>query len=142
MTSSGGFRMVHRVEFAQTDMAGIVHFAEYLRFMEVTEHAFFRSLGFSIAMADSHGVGWPRVHVSCDYSAPLRFEDEFEVELRVIEKKEKSLTYGFTFRKLKPAEEVARGRITAVCVAKGADGKMKSVPIPDDVARAIEVSKP
>ena len=42
------FKMIHRVEFADTDMAGIIHFASYFRYMEVTEHAFFRSLGFSI----------------------------------------------------------------------------------------------
>jgi YbgC/YbaW family acyl-CoA thioester hydrolase len=42
--------MIHRVEFTDTDMAGIVHFSSFFRYMEVTEHAFFRSLGFSIVM--------------------------------------------------------------------------------------------
>ena len=39
------FTMQRRVEFAETDMAGILHFSNYFRFMESVEHAFFRSLG-------------------------------------------------------------------------------------------------
>jgi YbgC/YbaW family acyl-CoA thioester hydrolase len=135
------FKMTHRVEFAETDMAGLVHFANYLRYMEVTEHAFFRTLGLSIAMEQKHGVGWPRVHASCDYLAPLRFEDEVEVTLKVREKKEKALTYDFLFRRVKPepAVDVARGRITTVCVSREG-GQMKAVPIPDFLARQIEVA--
>jgi YbgC/YbaW family acyl-CoA thioester hydrolase len=137
------FRMTHRVEFADTDMAGMAHFSSYFRYMEVTEHAFIRSLGFSIDMGPRFKVGWPRVHVECDYGAPLRFEDEVEVHLRVREKREKSLTYDFTFRRVRPepAAEVARGSITTVCVARDAEGRMKAVPIPEEVARMIEVAR-
>src|SRR5687767_588110 len=101
------FRMTQRVGFSDTDMAGIVHFANFFRYMEVTEHAFFRSLGFSIDMnLDGRKFGWPRVHAECDYQQPLRFEDQFEVQLLVREKKSKSLAYDFHFRKLTEGEPV------------------------------------
>jgi YbgC/YbaW family acyl-CoA thioester hydrolase len=136
--------MIHRVEFADTDMAGIVHFASYFRYMEVTEHAFFRSLGFSIhTRTPEFQVGWPRVHVSCDYSRPVRFEDEVEVHLLVREKRKKSLTYEFIFRQVNgtPGLEVARGTLTAVCVALDPQtNQIKAVPIPDAIARQIEVA--
>lgn len=138
------FKMTHRVEFADTDMAGIIHFASYFRYMEVTEHAFFRSLGFSINTRTAEfQVGWPRVHVSCDFKRPLRFEDEVEVHLRVREKREKSLTYEFIFRQVNDASgtEVARGTLTAVCVARDPEtDQMRAVPIPDAVARQIDVA--
>jgi acyl-CoA thioester hydrolase len=138
------FKMTHRVEFADTDMAGIIHFASYFRYMEVTEHAFFRSLGFSInTRTPEFEVGWPRVHVSCDYTRPLRFEDEVEVHLRVREKREKSLTYDFTFRKVNgvPSIEVARGSLTVVCVAVDPKtDQMKAVSIPEPIARQIEAA--
>src|SRR5438552_3221868 len=138
------FKMTHRVEFADTDMAGIIHFASYFRYMEVTEHAFFRSLGFSInTRAPEFHVGWPRVRVSCDFKRPLRFEDEVEVHLRVREKREKSLTYDFVFRQVNgaPAVEVARGSVTVVCVAGDPQtDQMKAVPIPEAIARQIEVA--
>lgn len=136
------FKMTHRVEFADTDMAGLIHFASHFRYMEVTEHAFFRSLGFSVMMWDQFKVGWPRVRVECDYKDRLRFEDEVEVHLRVREKKERALTYDFIFTRVKPEPraEVARGSITTVCVTRDGSGAMKSVPIPEPVARMIEVA--
>ena len=55
------YKMTHRVEFADTDMAGIIHFASFFRYMEVTEHALFRSIGLSINMdVDGRRIGWPR----------------------------------------------------------------------------------
>lgn len=136
------FRTTFRIEFADIDMAGLLHFSRYLRLMEMTEHAFFRSLGYSIWMAERFKVGWPRVHAECDYKAPLRFEDEVEVHLVVRQKGEKSLTYDFVFRRVKPAPavEVARGSMTAACVSRDGSGVMKAVPIPEEVARMIEVA--
>src|ERR1041385_4891664 len=125
------YKRVYRVEFADTDMAGIVHFANFFRYMEATEHAFIRSLGFSIHMQiGDHTYGWPRVRAVCEYRSPLRFEDEVEIHLQVREKKSKSLTYDFVFRKLN-GEEVANGSLTVVCVTMDPQtGKMKATPIP------------
>lgn len=139
------FRVIKRVEFADTDMAGIMHFANFFRFMEETEHAFFRFLGFSIhSTFDGVKVGWPRVHASCDFYKPLYCEDEVEIELRVCEKKEKSLTYEFIFRRLvddEVGEEVARGRSTVVCIRFGAGGKIQgAIPIPPAIADKIQVA--
>lgn len=137
---NAGFAMIHRVEFVDTDAAGIAHFSSCFRYMEVTEHAFFRSLGFSIDMSETHKVGWPRVRVECDYRGPLKFEDEVEVRLRVGDLKEKSVRYDFTFLKVNPgtATEVARGSMTVVCVSRDAQGVMKSVPIPAAVAQKLK----
>jgi YbgC/YbaW family acyl-CoA thioester hydrolase len=137
------FTMLQRVAFADTDMAGIVHFANFFRYMENAEHAFFRSLGSSIhTEAEGRTFGWPRVRAACEYRQPLRFEDEVEVHLRVREKKARSLTYDFTFRKVSgdAPVEVARGSLTVVCVAMDASGTMKAVPIPEFIARQIEVA--
>ena len=60
-----GLRVQRRqrtVEFAETDMAGIVHFSNFFRWMEATEHAFFRSLGFTLHHQELEGRmhGWAR----------------------------------------------------------------------------------
>lgn len=135
------FKVTRRVEFSETDMAGIVHFANFFRYMEFAEHAFFRSLGRSIVMGD---VGFPRVHAHCDYHKPLRFEDVIEIHLLVAEKRSKVLTYIFKFGK-QTAEgliEVARGKLTVVCVAHKADGSMTSTHIPAELAAQIETAPP
>ncbi len=135
------FKQIHRVEFAETDMAGIVHFSNFFRYMEVTEHAFFRSLGLSIFTQIEGGtVTWPRVHADCDYKNPLRFEEEVEILLRVREKKHRSLVYGFTFRK-REGEIVAEGTLITVCVKVDEQtSKMKAVPIPEAISRMIEAA--
>jgi YbgC/YbaW family acyl-CoA thioester hydrolase len=137
------FKIVRRVEFAETDMAGIVHYANFFRYMESAEHAFFRSLGFSVAMRHVEPpVGWPRVHAHCDYHHPLRFEDEVEVHLLVREKKSKALSYLFKIRKLNadPPVAVARGGFTVVCVTHAPGGKMAATHIPAEIAARIEVA--
>src|SRR5688572_4305862 len=90
------FRHRRLVEFADTDLAGIMHFANFFRFVEVAEHAFFRSLGFSIHTADgAEHEGWPRLEVSCQFRKPARFEQTLEICLRIEEIRTSSLRYGF-----------------------------------------------
>lgn len=141
------FKIPRLVEFSDTDMAGIVHFTAFFRYMEQAEHAFYRSLGMSVIMHEGEKqISFPRVHASCDYTKPLRFEDEIEIELIVREKKTKALVYEFIFRKLAsrgvsaptPSEEVARGKLIVVCVTKDhASGTMKSIEIPASIADRI-----
>lgn len=137
------YKLVRRVEFSETDLAGIVHYSNFFRYMEAAEHAFFRSLGFSIVTHQVEPpVGWPRVRAECDFKQPLRFEDEVEIHLLVEEKKPKSLTYQFRLKKLTAAApvEVARGRITVVCVTRDARGKMSAASIPKAIADKIQVA--
>ncbi|MDB6130780.1 MAG: 4-hydroxybenzoyl-CoA thioesterase [Verrucomicrobiales bacterium] len=139
------FTALRRVEFSDTDMAGIMHYSNFFRFMETAEHAFFRSLGLSIVMNHREpAVGWPRVHASCDYKRPLHFEDEVEIKLLIKEKRSKALTYLFIFSKLQPAGkiEVARGQLTVVSVMKDASGKMTACQIPAELAEKIEAAPP
>lgn len=137
------FKAVRRVEFSETDMAGIVHYSNFFKYMEFAEHAFFRSLGMSVVSRDvDPPVGWPRVRAECDFKLPLHFEDEVEIHMLVSGKHSKSLTYSFRFRRLNenPPCEVARGSLTVVCVTHDKDGKMKSAAIPKAIADKIDVA--
>ncbi len=137
------FKVTRRVEFSDTDMAGIMHFSNFFRFMETAEHGFWRSLGWSVLLDDfDPPLSWPRVHAACDYRAPLRFEDLVEIHLLVMEKKSKSISFQFRFIKMnaEPPTEVARGVLTAVCVARLSGGQMKATSIPHKIASRIEVA--
>lgn len=139
------YTTTRRVEFSETDMAGIVHFSNYFRYLESAEHEFFRSLGLKIHTSTSEGMyGWARVHASCDYLAPLRYQDEVEIHLRVSGKKPKSLEYRADLYRVDSEDgrtPVARARWTTVCVMKepGATS-IRSVEMPADVDAAIEVA--
>lgn len=147
------YRLTRRVEFSETDRSGTVHFTNFLRYMESAEHAFFRSLGFSIhtahpeaagaEAAGSEAIGWPRVHASCEVTGSLRFEDSVEVRLLVRERRQKSIVYEFVFRKMNDDSptEVARGSLAVVCVRRdSATGEMTAVPIPKLIAGKIEAA--
>lgn len=113
------FTYRHRVQFSETDSAGIVHFSNFFRYMEMAEHAFFRSLGFSIH--DRHAAvrtGWPRVEATCEYRKPLYFEDEIDIQLLIAEKRRKSIRYQFRIWQITSQERhlVALGYLTTVAV--------------------------
>ena len=133
------YTMTRRVTFAETDMAGILHFSNYFRYMEEVEHAFFRSLGFRVHLCERSGAwGWARRNASCDYQKPLRYEDDVELQLLVKEKRSKALIYQVRF--VRGGDEVARGEVTAVCVAKTEDGQLRAAQIPPTVDAAVEAA--
>jgi len=133
------FSVSRTVEFAETDMAGIMHFANFFRWMEACETALYRSLGLPlISFVPGQVVGWPRVNVSCDYRAPLRFNDTVEVKLFVKKLGTRSIVYVFQFRKA--GVLCAQGEVTAVCVTSDGKGGMVSAPIPAEVRARLAVA--
>ena len=140
------FTSQRRVEFAETDTAQIMHFSNFFVYMEQTEHAFLRSLGFSVhSKTDAGVIGFPRTAATCEYRHPLRFEDVVDVCLRVREKTDKRICYDFAFHNTThdPPQVAARGSLTVICALLPADGgPMQAVAIPAEIAAAIEVAPP
>ncbi|UCE60251.1 MAG: acyl-CoA thioesterase [Phycisphaerales bacterium] len=130
------FVLTRRVHFSETDRAGVLYFAHYYRFMEETEHAFWRSLGVPVVMGIGQGeTSWPRVATSCEHFAPVRFDDELELALRVVKVGHKSVTYEVEFRC--DGKRIALGRMTAVyCTI--ADDQFRPRVIPDAVRDKLE----
>jgi acyl-CoA thioester hydrolase len=130
------FTMKRTVQFAETDMAGVMHFANYFRIMEEVEHAFWRSLGMSVHMiVHEPEFGWPRVKVTCEYFAPARFEDELDVRLRVARIGEKSAEFEIEFTR--DGKRLAQGRTTAVCCALDGRGSFQAIEIPPQVREKL-----
>ena len=125
------FRITRRVTFAETDLAGVMHFSNYYRWMEEVEHAFFRSVGMSVVQdVDGVLISWPRVITSCEYFAPAKFEDEIELQLSITDLSDKSMTYEVLF--VRDGRRIARGRTKAVC-CELKDNDFRSVAIPPSV---------
>ena len=130
------FRTRRRVEFADTDMGGIVHFSRFFVFMETAEHQFLRLLGAEVHMTvDDIQIGWPRVEASCQYLSPAHLADELQIHLRVIRKGRKSMTYGFTFTTHERI--VARGRMSSVCCRMNSEDGLQAISIPEPIASRI-----
>jgi len=130
-------RLTRRVNFYETDLAGIVHFSWYFRYMEEAEHAFWRAAGLSVAPADAE-VGWPRVAASCEYRRPLRFEDEFDVVLRVAAITDKTIRFDCLLTR--GVDEIATGSMTVACVSHRPGEPMRARTIPADISARFEVA--
>ena len=131
------FTLHRRVMFHETDSAGIVHFSNYFRYMEEAEHGLWRAIGLSIARAEL-GVGFPRVAASFEYHRPLRFEDEVDIQVRIVSISNRSMKYSCTITR--NGESIATGSATIVCVALQPDKSMKAVPIPPEIAARFAVA--
>jgi acyl-CoA thioester hydrolase len=131
------YRLRRRVNFHETDMAGIVHFSNYFRYMEEAEQALWREAGLSIAYGREE-MSFPRVATACDYKSPLKFEDEFEVWIRVAEMKRRTMRYTFVFSK--DGEKIATGSTIIVCVSRQPGEPMKAVAFPPEVAGRFAVA--
>jgi acyl-CoA thioester hydrolase len=126
-----------RVQFAETDVSGIVHFTNFFKYVEEAEHDMWRAAGLSIATPD-HEIGWPRIAASFEYRRPLRFEDEFEVHLRVAEKTSKTMRYRAELRQ--NGELMAEGSLSIICVRRKRGEPIKAIDIPADIAARFVVS--
>jgi YbgC/YbaW family acyl-CoA thioester hydrolase len=131
-----------RVELADTDLAGIAHFARFLVFMETAEHELLRSLGAEVHA--EHGgarYGWPRVAVQCEYLRPVSFGQQLEIRVSLVRQGTTSLT--FEHRILRGSELVAHGRMTSVCCRLDGPEGPAAVPIPAPLAERLgEASEP
>ena len=102
------------VEFSDTDMAGIVHFSSFFRYMESAEHALLRSLGLSVfSKVNGEMLSFPRVSAHCDFRSPAHCEDDLTIEVAVARIGSKSVTY--EFKVLRDATLIAEGGMTSVC---------------------------
>jgi len=135
MTSS--YRHLRRVEFLDTDAAGIVHFSVFFNYMEEAEHSFLRNLGLDVFLIDGKtAISFPRVAARCDYRTPIRFGEVVAVEVALDKIGRSSVTYRFLFRRDETL--IAEGQVTAACCQLTEAGVPRAVSIPDDVRAILE----
>ena len=122
--------MRRRVQFYETDAAGMVHFTSYFRYMEEAEHALWRELGLSIAPEGSE-IGFPRISASFEYRRPLHFEQEIDVTIRVVSISARTIDYACEITR--DGTSVATGAIRIACVSKRPGEPIKSTAIPAEI---------
>jgi len=139
---ASSYQMTRRVEFCETDMAGIVHFSNFYKWMEQVEHAFFRSQEVSIVrhLPDGSTIGWPRVSAQCRFESPARYEDVLSVTLTVQRIGVKSLTFDVTFRN--GERTIARGTMKTVCCIVRPGQALESLEIPEEYRSKFEEHPP
>jgi YbgC/YbaW family acyl-CoA thioester hydrolase len=119
------------VQFSETDLAGIAHFANFFRWMEEAEHAYFRSVGLSVRTEyQEMEIGWPRVSTACEFFAPARFEDQLQIAVRIVKMGDKSISWEIEFSRA--GTRLALGKATTVCCIWSNKG-LQPIPIPPEI---------
>ena len=130
MASAKSFRTTRRVEFCDTDAAGILHFSAFFQLMEQAEHELLRSVGLSVVMSDAGGkISWPRVSAKCDFRSAVHFEEELAIDVSIGRLGNKSVTYAFAVTC--QGRDVAAGEITSVCCRMEEGKPPEPMAIPD-----------
>jgi len=132
------FHTTRRVEFRDTDAAGIMHFSAFFTMMEEVEHELLRSLGFSVVMRDTAGetISWPRVAAQCDFRGTASFEEILDVSVTISRLGEKSVTYAFLVTR--GEQSIAEGRLTVVCCKIELNKPPVSISIPTEIREALQ----
>ncbi len=129
------YRLRRRVQFHETDSAGIVHFSWFYRYMEEAEHALWRKAGLSI-LEPVPEVGFPRVAASFEFKRPLRFEDVFDLYMTIREIRAKTIRYAAVITL--DDTIIATGSLTAACVRRIPGQPMRAIPIPASITDRLE----
>lgn len=132
-----------RIEFSETDMAGLVHFSNFFRYMETAERDFFEAAGVDlINTKPGEVVGWPRGRAECKFSAPLRFGDTIDVHLAVKSMKDRSIDYQFRiFRHNADGTrtQAGKGHMTTILAELTSSGELRSIELTEAIrARMCE----
>lgn len=130
------FATRRRVEFADTDAAGLCHFARFFVFFETAEHELLRSIGADAWTArDGRVLGWPRLEATCRYLAPAFFGDELEIRLAVTRLGSRSATFEGSAHRGETT--IARARWSAACCWIEDPRRLEPTPIPPEIAEGL-----
>ena len=89
------FRYRQRVRFGETDMQNVVYYANYLVYAEVGRVAYLRELGLLYGDLVANGLDFTIGEASVRYRAPLRFDEEYDIKVRVGEIRHSSWAFEY-----------------------------------------------
>ncbi len=121
-----------RVYYEDTDAAGIVYYANYLRFAERARTEMLRSIGGEHrALLDSHGLVFAVRRCTADYLVPARLDDSLEVRSRLLEVGGASMTAEQVV--CREAEILVRMEVRLACMGRNG----RAIRMPASVRSAL-----
>ena len=127
-----------RVRFGETDMQGVVYYANYLLFAEVGRVAYLRALGIDYARdLIAKGVDFTIGEASVRYQAPLHFDDEYDIRVRVGEIRGSSWTFEYAFDR-SDGQRCAIGSTTQVIIDPATG---RAARLPSELRAVLEAAK-
>jgi len=112
------FRRPIKVCFGDIDNAGIVYYPRFLHYFHLAMEEFFGSeMGIDYAeVLHKRKLSLPTVHVEADFRRKMRYGDQINIEVRVIQIGQTSVTWGYRGYRTADEEMVVEGQNVTVCV--------------------------
>lgn len=122
-----------RVYYEDTDCAGVVYYASYLRYFERGRVEFFRDIGISVSDYHDKGLIFVVTNVEVEYILPGRYDDLLLLDTRLTDISGVTLTFRHSVTKEGSEKEIVRGSVVLALVNR--DGK--PVRIPEELRRVL-----
>ncbi|HUQ41283.1 MAG TPA: thioesterase family protein [Candidatus Limnocylindrales bacterium] len=128
-----------RVRYGETDMQQVVYYANYLLYAEVGRVAYLRALGldYTTAFLDN-GIDFTIGEAHVTYRAPLRFDDEFDIKVRVGQIRHSSWTFEYAIDR---ADGLHCAEASTVQVVIGRTPTPRAQRLPDTLREMLERAK-
>jgi acyl-CoA thioester hydrolase len=131
------FRHRQRVRFGETDLQNVVYYANYLVYAEVGRVAYLRELGLLYGDLVARGLDFTIGEASVRYRAPLRFDDEFDIKVRVGEIKHSSWAFEYAIDRA-DGLQCAEATTVQVMIARSS---LRATRIPEELRVILEGAK-
>ena len=123
-----------RVYYEDTDVGGVVYYANYLKFLERARTEWLRTIGFEMsAMAAGHGVHFVVQRAEVDFLRPARLDDALVATVSLLRAGRARLVLEQAV--MKDGQVLARGKITLACITTDT---WQPAPMPDTLKEAVE----
>jgi acyl-CoA thioester hydrolase len=133
LSVSSQFAWRVRVYYEDTDLGGVVYYANYLKFLERARTEWLRSLGFAqTVLAADHGVVFVVRSIALDYLKPARFDDQLDVTVGIADTGASRI--GLAQRVRRGADDLVTANVDIACVHTAT---FKPVRIPATILAAI-----
>ena len=121
-----------RVYYEDTDLAGIVYYANYLKFIERGRSEWVRSMGVDqVALKAEHGIVFAVRRVEADYLKPAKFDDELVVTTRL--EHETGARIVLEQEVIRAGERLFTAQVTLVCLNEAGN----PARLPADIRRKL-----
>ena len=115
-----------RVIYGDTDQMGVVYYANYFRYFELSRSEYLRARGGNYTQIEQGGFGLPVVTAHCDYKRPAKYDEVLVIDVHVAELRRASMRFEYAVRREADGVVLATGHTVHACI--GPSGKPTGLP--------------
>ena len=123
-----------RIYYEDTDAAGVVYHANYIKYLERARTEFFRDHGFWVAKLAEEGFIFPVVRLELDFKSPARHDDLLSVETAPVRTAGASFTLRQRIVRPSDGKLLMEGLVTLACI----NSALKARRIPLGIRQLLE----